>query len=305
MFLRILASGSMTAAVACSPAPVSGRSEHQPASLRSVVATATDSVDGVGLSVESSGLSPPAPTSTVWRATLVPEGYRVNLDESFPSENIFPLDEAGLDCARTPPSFDCISTAMAGVELKSATTSSRLVALRFDDYYEHDGMYGIEERIALAVPVSPSDSSTLAIVATLVQWETDVVDCGTTIRMNRFASATIDDQPVVCIESVVEEGVGLFDIMDLHTQRKPWLPLARSRMVRAFAWNADKRTFSESSSTKCPKRDYGFFVPIADQDEALAPRANVQGESTTIPCPPYLFGGCMVSMCEGKSKPKP
>lgn len=255
----------------------------------------------------------PAPTTS---ATVLPEeqarpprrgrdplGLRGTSPEAFVIEPDPEQPDAIAKLALFDEPFECEGVERVGSCKPEGTTrmsvgSAGFVLLRTVDGWEHDGMHGTQETVSF-VSMEPSPK----IVHTLTQFETDVFDCGTTVKMRRWALVKEQPSELFCMESVEENGAGLFDVMDLEEAGKPWHPLQRKRSFRAFRWDAATRSFVEDQGavSRCPKKGYATFVAAAERSGLLERRLAEQGESKTIPCPRELFGGCMVPFCEGRA----
>lgn len=142
--------------------------------------------------------------------------------------------------------------------------------------HEFDGMYGTEEGVVLVdatVPTLP--------IATLSQWVLEVVDAETTLRQRRQRTADLDGdgRAELCIESIDEAGVGLFDLMDLREQHQIWAPTTRAREIVAFAYDGARLHRVPTLDGRCPRSGYAPFVrPLdsEDPDDPFAERRLVQ-----------------------------
>lgn len=143
--------------------------------------------------------------------------------------------------------------------------------------HEHDGMYGSTEDIVV-LSQNPMTAAQM-VIATITQLDIDVVDTVTHFRMRRQRVLDLDHdgQNDLCIESVEEEGPGLFEVMDLHG--RPFRPTRRTRGIDA--WSVDTTGAlhrRESLDESCPSRGYAPFVaPATVGDDPVERRRTVQG----------------------------
>lgn len=144
-------------------------------------------------------------------------------------------------------------------------------------HHEHEGMYGSTEDIVV-LSRNPLASDQV-VIATLTQLDVDVVDTVTHFRMRRQRVVDLDHdgENDLCIESVEEEGPGLFEVMDLHG--RPFRPTRRTRGIDA--WSVDPAGAlqrREALDENCPSRGYTAFVtPAAVSDDPVERRRTVQG----------------------------
>lgn len=142
--------------------------------------------------------------------------------------------------------------------------------------HEFDGMYGSEEGVVLLDATAPTIP-----IATLSQWVLEVVDGESTLRQRRQRTADLDGdgRAELCIESIDEAGVGLFDVMDLRDHHRMWVPTARKREVVAFAYDGTRLHRVPTLDARCPRSGYAPFVtpPSSnDPDDPFAERRQVQ-----------------------------
>jgi len=152
-------------------------------------------------------------------------------------------------------------------------------------------MYGFEDEVVLALPDMPQPRP----IHTLTQWNQDVVDCATSLTMRRQRSLDLDGDGCdeLCVETVEEAGVGLFEVMDLDERGEPWRPVSRARRITAWRWDGDRLARAAALDGDCPRVGYGFFVPRNDYGDALTARARVQGDDVELaPCPDLPPGSC-------------
>ncbi|MFO0547776.1 MAG: hypothetical protein U0271_05270 [Polyangiaceae bacterium] len=300
MTVRNQAASALLAAVvastsSCAPAPAPNERPH----ASSVAAAEPTSTTSAAVAPTASAVEPASPPRTrSWRVAHGVDGS-FTLDMTARPEGLALFPDDAIECDRASTrQASCTATSSSGIRVGDDV----LLALRFEDRWEHEGMFGVRASVALAYAVADEPPE---VVAELADWRIDCFDCGTTIAMRRLYVARDATGPLVCIESVEESGVGLFDVLDLEQLQQPWVPLARSRSFRAFHWNVSQRKLVEASAAPCPKVGYGPFAPLGATDPLLDVRAKIQGDAQTQPCPAQLFGGCMVEACVGKSQPKP
>ncbi len=144
--------------------------------------------------------------------------------------------------------------------------------------HEFDGMYGSEESVVLLDATAPTIP-----IATLSQWVLEVVDGESTLRQRRQRTADLDGdgRTELCIESIDEAGVGLFDVMDLREQHRMWVPVTRKREVVAFAYDGTRLARVSALDGRCPRSGYASFVaPLRSDDpgDPFAERRQVQSD---------------------------
>ncbi len=159
--------------------------------------------------------------------------------------------------------------------------------------HEWDGMYGYDSEVVLVVPLVSGPR----VLGTLTQWDQTVVDCYTSLRFRRYRTRDLDKDglPELCIESVLEEGEGLFHVMDLEDHGKRWRPITRARTIHA--WRLDDARMrlhrAPTLDRRCPKNGYRFFTPFETWDDAVGHRAKVQGRGGRLArCPKGPSDSC-------------
>ena len=159
--------------------------------------------------------------------------------------------------------------------------------------HEWDGMYGFKDDVVLAVPATPQPRP----IHTLAQWNQSVVDCGSELTMRRQQTVDLDGDGCLelCVETVEEAGVGLFEVIDRDPHAQPWRPVSRMRSITAWRFVASqaKLVRARALDDDCPRSGYAFFVPREDYGDALTERARVQGDDVPLaPCPAPSADSC-------------
>jgi hypothetical protein len=183
---------------------------------------------------------------------------------------VFPEDEwtRVLPCPRSlaaqqptaPDRHRCAFPAASAIAVGGRTLWAAMTRVG----HEFDGMYGTEEGVVLLDATAPTIP-----IATLSQWVLDVVDGQSTLRLRRHRTADLDGdgRTELCIESIDEIGVGLFDVMDLRDQDKLWVPITRTREVVAFAYDGTRLQRVPTLNGRCPRSGYSSFVsPLGPDD---------------------------------------
>jgi hypothetical protein len=151
--------------------------------------------------------------------------------------------------------------------------------------HEHDGMYGIQDEIVVLAPHTRG----ARVLHTLRQWGEEVVDCFTELLQRRQIVVDLDGDggAELCVESVHERGVGLFYVMDLEQQKKPWVPIARERVIEAYRLDrsALRLTRVKELDARCPRTGYAPFVTTPSVGDAISGRRAVQGDPPLAACP--------------------
>ncbi len=152
--------------------------------------------------------------------------------------------------------------------------------------HEWDGMYGYESEVALVLPTISGPR----VLGTLTQWDQTVVDCYTSVHLRRQVSRDLDrdGRPELCVESVVEEGEGLFHVMDLGDDGRKWRPITRTRTRHAWHLSKDLLRLERipALDRRCPKKGYSFFTVFEAWDDPVGYRAGIQGKGGRLaPCP--------------------
>ena len=143
--------------------------------------------------------------------------------------------------------------------------------------HEFDGMYGHNESLVLIVAPTPTRPARLA--HTLYQWNHSVVDNRTSVLVRRQRVIDLDRDGVteLCIESVEETGVGLFEVMDLGDRHQRWRPLEKKRALSA--WRFDVRAGAlraePSLAARCPRGGYRPFAKTPVVDDPIGWRRDV------------------------------
>ncbi len=176
-----------------------------------------------------------------------------------------PEDPATMRCAFSP--------------LATLPTSPALRAGLSETSYEHDGMYGYSEDVVL---VSRTPSGAERVVGTLTQRQVDVYDASSVLRMRRQRVVRARGGDILCVESVIECGPGLFTLMERGG--RPYRPHARSRGVDAFRLTpAGTLERAAALDGLCPARGYQSFVPpLRDANTPIERRRRVQGEDPHV-----------------------
>lgn len=158
--------------------------------------------------------------------------------------------------------------------------------------HEHDGMYGLDDEIAIMIPHKEG----IRVIHTLTQWSEDVSDCASTLsyRRHRVMDLNGDGAQELCIESVSEQGVGLFYVMDLEEAKQLWKPLGRARRIEAYRLNHFRFKIERAADLDkaCPRQGYSLFVNTPLYPDALAYRRNIQGDSPKASCPKGPVQAC-------------
>src|SRR5262249_19804600 len=139
-----------------------------------------------------------------------------------------------------------------------------------------------EQGIALLEP-----GAAPRVIATLIQWSEDVSDCRAQLRMRRRNLADLDGdgRAELCIETVDEAGVGLFEIMALGKQGGRWRPNRRTRGTEPFRCDRAGLERAPPLDPRCPRQGYIPFVDTPVLDDPLAWRVELQGEEQPARCP--------------------
>jgi hypothetical protein len=115
----------------------------------------------------------------------------------------------------------------------------------------------------------------------LSQWVLEVTDGNSTLRQRRQRTADLDGdgRTELCIESIDELGVGLFDLMDLRDQGRRWVPTERTRTIVAMAYDGAKLHRVPTLDGRCPRTGYASFVippPSNDRGDPFQERRQIQ-----------------------------
>jgi hypothetical protein len=159
--------------------------------------------------------------------------------------------------------------------------------------HEWDGMYGVNSEVVLVLPLVSGPR----ILGTLTQWHQSVVDCYTSLRFRRHRTRDLDRDglPELCIETVLEEGEGLFHVMDLDDHGKHWRPITRARTIHAWRLSGDRTRMLRFPTLdhRCPSTGYEFFTPFEAWEDAVGHRSKVQGKGGRLArCPRGASDSC-------------
>lgn len=164
--------------------------------------------------------------------------------------------------------------------------------------HEHEGM---QFRTLDAVLLAPYSDGVLPLY-TFTVLDLDVEDCGSSLTMRRLQAIDLDGdgRGELCVESISEEGVGLFQVMDLEDEGKPWLPLRRARVRAAYRLDADRLTLARRPDLDhgCPPQ--GYRLParfLSGGFEAFRGRVALQGEPPLGRCPTQGATTCLPERC--------
>lgn len=145
--------------------------------------------------------------------------------------------------------------------------------------HEHDGMYSRAEEVVL---LSSDGRGPPRVAHTLVQWWHSVTDAYTELRARRYAVADLDGTGgrELCVETVEEEGVGLFALMDLEARGRRWHPTRRTRGFAAFEHDpvAGRLVPRSGLDGACPRTGYRRFVETEPHPDGVVWRRDVQGD---------------------------
>lgn len=160
--------------------------------------------------------------------------------------------------------------------------------------HEWDGMYGYDSEVVLALPLVSGPR----ILGTLTQWRQTVTDCDTSLRYRRHGIRDLDRDglPELCIESVLEEGEGLFHVIELGDRGRHWRPITRSRTLHAWRLSGDRTRLLRAPKLdrRCPKKGYAFFTPFEAWDDPVGHRSGIQGTAGRLaPCPEGPADSCL------------
>lgn len=147
-------------------------------------------------------------------------------------------------------------------------------------HHEFEGMYSLIEEVVLA---RPTKNGRLGRVHIITQFDEEVVDESSSIKMRRYWTGDIDGTTEgaheLCIESISETGPGLFEVMELNTKHWRWFPKSRSRGVTAWAVQQDRIVRRAFLDEQCPKHGYRLFiVSPASYKDPLYWRRQAQGK---------------------------
>lgn len=164
--------------------------------------------------------------------------------------------------------------------------------------YEHEGMYGLELDVVVLAPFSHG----VRPLFTFTALDLDVVDCSASLSMRRLQTIDLngDGARELCIESISEQGVGLFAVMDLEDAKQTWRPLRRTRVRAAFQFDPDRLKLARQPDLDgaCPSR--GYVLPARfdlDDNDAFRERATLQGDPPLGRCPTNGSTSCVSELC--------
>lgn len=151
------------------------------------------------------------------------------------------------------------------------------------EQHDHESMYGVRQEVVLLAPQREG----LHVVATLTQWDEDVFDCGSRLKMRRGRVLDVDGDGVteLCIETVEEQGPAL------EPGVRQWKPFGRRRWTEAYRAQPTRLVRAPDVAARCPASGYGMFVDLAPIDDALAWRRSLQGTPPVARCP-YRVDAC-------------
>jgi len=143
---------------------------------------------------------------------------------------------------------------------------------------EWDGMYSHHEDLVL---LQPAGAGATRVVCTVTQWRQSVTDCATELLMRRLALRDLDGDGVkeLCLETVLEQGAGLFEVMALETHRGRWVPTRRHRRITAFRFDPrrGRLIWIPRLAAGCPRAGYALPVKTKPLGDAVAMRRRIQG----------------------------
>lgn len=188
--------------------------------------------------------------------------------------------------ARVPDGHRCRYPSTATLEIGGQT----YWAAATQEASEHDGMYGVNQAIVLFA----AQNKRLHAVTTFTQWAESVVDCRSTITMRRTHIVDLDrdGRTELCMETVEEEGVGLFYVLELQDKKQRWSPLARQRRIDAYRAEPLHLTRAPELSARCPAQGYAILIDLAPNDDPLAWRRSLQGKPALGRCPTGPVRAC-------------
>jgi hypothetical protein len=222
-------------------------------------------------------------------------------------QNLGPLDQPGLSSLTLLPS-DHHSTVLrceggAGPQQMPRCTYTEVgdtlelggqdvVVGAITRHSEHDGMTSTRQS---AVLLLPGERARVLGILDLVALQ--VVDCATTLKLRRYATADLDGDggSELCLEDVVERGQGLFHVLGLDDLRLPWFPVGATRVIRAWRRQGESLVALSDPTliARCPTQPYRFLVPPPALEPATAVRLNMQGERTRFEqCPITASNPC-------------
>ncbi|MBI5499860.1 MAG: hypothetical protein HY907_06430 [Deltaproteobacteria bacterium] len=146
--------------------------------------------------------------------------------------------------------------------------------------FEWDGMYGYAEAIAIGVPLGPADGGTCCrarVVAVVTQWDHAVHDSGSRVIIQRALAADVDGDGTteLCLEQIVEDGPGLFEVFDLEDAGRRWAPDSRERKTLAYRINAEDVGLIPVRGA-CPDGGYELLIPTPPYQDPLGYRRDLR-----------------------------
>ena len=215
---------------------------------------------------------------------------------------LFPEDEwnVALSCpearlAPAPPGahrchFEGASTLEVG--------GKRVWVAASEDGNEHEGMQFRRLDAVILAPLSGGAQP----LATFTAVDLNMQDCDTSLSMRRVQVIDLDGDGAreLCVESVLEEGVGLFPVMELDDAGQLWQPLRRKRERVAFRLADDRLALVRRADLDqaCPPRGYELpgRYPFAKAG-AFRLRAAIQGDPPVGRCPKKGSSTCVPALC--------
>lgn len=93
----------------------------------------------------------------------------------------------------------------------------------------------------------------------------------TNLTLHRDAVATYQDETVLCIEEVVEEGPGSAWLDATSALDAAWSPGVRGHRVAAFRFSARSGLMERAAAAdrECPQRGYGYLLPPSLDEDRL------------------------------------
>ncbi len=163
--------------------------------------------------------------------------------------------------------------------------------------HEHEGMQFEKLDAVILAPFSDG----VRPLYTFRALDLSIEDCGSSLSMRRLQAIDLDgdDRGELCVESVSEEGVGLFHVMDLEEAQQPWKPLHRKRDRVAFQLDPARLTLARRPDLDpaCPPRGYHLPTRFKFGYGAFRERFALQGDPLLGRCPPKGSTHCLPELC--------
>ncbi|MBI5489260.1 MAG: hypothetical protein HY905_18130 [Deltaproteobacteria bacterium] len=145
--------------------------------------------------------------------------------------------------------------------------------------FEWDGMYGYTEAVAIGVPLGPVDSGACCrarVVAVVTQWDHGVHDSGSRVVIQRARVADVDGDGTteLCLEEIIEDGPGLFEVFDLEDAGRVWEPATRERKATAFRIDPASIGLIPVRG-RCPDSGYELLIPTPPYQDPLGYRRDL------------------------------